>query len=551
MTPLLRSLPLSAVCVLTACSHYATVSETKPVFRPAREMIGAMAEARATIATAWKAERRHPLDALGGYLEAARAASERLRAAPADREARSAYNFAVARAIGTIKGAKLDPWTRPLPVPSAGGGFTLTHRPDPRPAWHPSLYDFTPTDQIAIGGTYVEEHVTKEGIGAPVVASSRGTIRDAGRRFATERVFYGVTAVVRFEGRRAEVAFEDPLATEAVRLAGRSFPQAADFTAPLAVMLDKAEPKKLELSRLLRPGKYAETARISRLQPYDPNKTVVLVIHGLGDTPATWTKMLNHLRGQEEIRRNFQFWFYSYPSGYPYPHSAAILRHDLDAIGKAFPLRKKMVVIGHSMGGCISRLLITDTGDELWRKVFPKPPGEMMLTKGSRQVLTEALVFSHRDEVGRVIFVSAPLRGSDLASNWVGRIGSKLVKSPQTLLETGREVFRFTSFLPGELQLKRIPNSIDTLAPNNRFVRAINTLPVTAGIPHHVICGDRGKGGNKDQTKPVMSDGVVPYWSSHMETAASERIVPSGHSAHQNPEAIAEVARILRLHAGQ
>jgi pimeloyl-ACP methyl ester carboxylesterase len=68
------------------------------------------------------------------------------------------------------------------------------------------------------------------------------------------------------------------------------------------------------------------------------------------DTPATWAPMINRLRGYEEIRRNYQFWFYSYPSGYPYPYSAAILRRELDAIEKRFPLRKPMVVIGHSMG---------------------------------------------------------------------------------------------------------------------------------------------------------------------------------------------------------
>ena len=158
---------------------------------------------------------------------------------------------------------------------------------------------------------------------------------------------------------------------------GHTYPLAADFTVPLAVMLASTNPKKFELSRLLNPAKYAETARISRLQPYDPNKAVVLVIHGLMDTPATWTPMLNSLRGDEDIRRNYQFWFYSYPSGYPYPYSASILRRDLDAVEKRFPLRKPMIVIGHSMGGCISRLLITDTGDKLWVELFKKPPERM------------------------------------------------------------------------------------------------------------------------------------------------------------------------------
>jgi hypothetical protein len=111
---------------------------------------------------------------------------------------------------------------------------------------------------------------------------------NAAKDFSIPRIFYGVTALIRFEGRRAVVAFEDPLATENVSLGGRRFPLAADYTVPLAVMLASAQPKKMELTRLLRPAKYAQTARISRLQPYDPNKTVVLVVHGLMDSPATW-----------------------------------------------------------------------------------------------------------------------------------------------------------------------------------------------------------------------------------------------------------------------
>jgi hypothetical protein len=91
----------------------------------------------------------------------------------------------------------------------------------------------------------------------------------------------------------------------------------------------------MELTRLLRPEKYAETARIARLQPYDPNKTVVLVVHGLMDSPATWAPMINHLRSDEQIRRSYQFWFYSYPSGYPYRHSAAITRRNRKALPPA------------------------------------------------------------------------------------------------------------------------------------------------------------------------------------------------------------------------
>src|SRR5262249_3128273 len=100
------------------------------------------------------------------------------------------------------------------------------------------------------------------------------------------------------------------------------------------------------------------------------------------------------------------------------------------------------------------------------------------------------------------------------------------------------------TFRSGELKLKRIPNSVDTLAPTNRFVIAINTIPITPGIPYHTIMGDRGK-----DDAPNSSDGIVPYWSSHMDWTKSELSAASGHSADQNPKAIQEVRRILMLNA--
>ena len=205
-------------------------------------------------------------------------------------------------------------------------------------------------------------------------------------------------------------------------------------------------------------------------------------------------------------------------------------------------MRKPMVVIGHSMGGCISRLLITDTGDQLWLKTFDKPPAQTQLSPRARELFTDALIFRHRDEVGRVIFISTPHRGSEIATNWVGRIGSMLVKEPANLLSAGAEAMKMEANHGDDLRLKRIPNSVDTLAPNNRFVKAINTIPITPGIPYHSIMGDRGRGDT-----PNSSDGVVPYWSSHLAGSQSELVVPSSHGAHQNPQAIAEVKRILKL----
>lgn len=41
------------------------------------------------------------------------------------------------------------------------------------------------------------------------------------------------------------------------------------------------------------------------------------------------------------------------------------------------------------------------------------------------------------------------------------------------------------------------------------------------------------------------SDGVVPYWSSHLDGATSERVVRGGHGVIGNAQAIDEVIQIL------
>lgn len=537
-----RSLLVFAVALaVVSCARIAAVSEKHPGKLPAgvdQTQIAAQAINRGLAV-----ENKQPLIALGEYAAAARQSLTQLDRNPKDVQALRGYNFAIARMFGVIRDAKLDPWTHPLRV-GKNGELTLTWKRDSNPEKNLALYRLVPTDELTIKGTYVNERVTKDGIGAPLVAERTLTLEEASRLFCPPYIFYSVTATAQFEGSRCIISMNDPLAAETVRVDGHTYPLAADFTASYALLLAKEKPQKLGIVRLLRPEQYANTFRVARLEPYDPSKRVLLVIHGLMDTPVTWVPMLNEMRADPFMRRNYQFWFYSYPSGYPYPYSAMVLRKELDGIERKFPLRKKMVVVGHSMGGCISRTLVTDAGNKLWMQAFGKSPAKVNLPPDSKHLLEDALIFKHRPEIGRVIFMSTPHRGSELATNWIGRLGARLVRAPGKLLSLQPVVQQATATDPAALQLKRIPNSIDTLAPNNRFVMAINQIPITRGIPYHSIVGDRGRGDT-----PKSSDGVVAYWSSHLDGAKSEFIAPCNHGSPQNPQAIAEVHRILKLNA--
>ena len=130
-----------------------------------------------------------------------------------------------------------------------------------------------------------------------------------------------------------------------------------------------------------------------------------------------------------------------------------------------------------------------------------------------------------------------------MGANFIGQIATRLVRMPFLVAAVPfRVVNAAVVHDPSAETLNRMPTSIDTLSPNNRFVKEINKFPTTPGIPFHTIEGDRGRG-----DAPDSSDGVVPYWSSNLAGANSSLIVPSNHSAPRNPQAIAEVRRILHL----
>ena len=481
---------------------------------------------------------------MGDCLVALESASGELKRNPGNSTAIRDYNFGVSRIFQIIQDTKLDPWKQPLNVPTPRGEFVLTYKPDPRPEWNPALYEFTPADEFDVGGKYVRERTTRDGIGAPIVAIEREESKNARGKAAPSRIYRTVSAVAEFHGRRCVLEFYDSLDRETASFNGRAVPLAADFTVPIAVMLQQTDPAKHELWRVLNPEKYAHTARIERLQPYSPNKAIVLVIHGLKDSQATWTPMINKLWDDPVIRKHYQFWFYSYPSGYPFAYSAAILREELNEVEKQFPKFKPMVVIGHSMGGCISRLLLTDSGNQLWMKIFGRPPEEVPLSPKTREYFQEELFFRHRPEIGRVIFIASPLRGANLATGWIGQLASLIIHESSLTSEASQEMLRVTSTREEELKPKRRANSVDSLSPKSRFLNAMNTIPMMPGVPYHTIIGDRGRGDT-----PNSSDGVVPYWSSHMDKAVTEDIVPSDHSAHQNPQAIDDVLQILKKHA--
>ena len=160
--------------------------------------------------------------------------------------------------------------------------------------------------------------------------------------------------------------------------------------------------------------------------------------------------------------------------------------------------------------------------------------GELSKTSTVRRALT----FEPRTDVGRVVFMFTPHRGSRLASSGLGVWGIRLIRLPDTLVRELADAFVGVAEDPG----LSLPTSIHGLSPDSRFLSALDsTKPV---VPTHSVIGDRGRG-----RLETSSDGVVSYRSAHLASVESEVIVPAGHGGFAHPLAVEELGRILRNHA--
>ena len=96
----------------------------------------------------------------------------------------------------------------------------------------------------------------------------------------------------------------------------------------------------------------------------------------------------------------------------------------------------------------------------------------------------------------------------------------------------------FGQDLPREINM----TGVDNLSAKDPTIRVLAKLPISQIVTYYSIIG----GENADGPLEESSDGIVPYWSSHLEGAASEKVIVSGHSVQETPEAIIELRKILR-----
>ncbi|MEE7559656.1 alpha/beta fold hydrolase, partial [Xanthomonas sp. Kuri4-2] len=395
---------------------------------------------------------------------------------------------------------------------------------------------------------------------APLPAPAPAASPEARPSFS-EMPYAPATLLLTFEGdtleqvlrtRTATVVPYDPYRQNEVVLHGQRVPLAANFTAPYGLWLAQSGFASQSLRSMLGRERGIDRAHLYLMQPYDPNRRILLMLHGLASSPEAWVNVANEIMGDEALRQHYQIWQVYYPTNAPIALNRAeieqlverTLRH-FDPAGTA-RASHDMVLVGHSMGGVIARLLVSSSGEAVWQTLLADHRLEGERGQRIRRKLEPLLHFKPMPQVDRAIFIAAPHRGTPLAEGRLGRFVGRLVRLPGAVLSRFGDVLEDLSRAQrdddGRPRGKLLPpTSIDNLRDTDPFIRATAGLPISPRVRYNTIVGHY----KPDVPLADSDDGLVPYRSAHLDGAESEKVITSWHSVQETPQAILEVRRIL------
>ncbi|WP_219115823.1 triacylglycerol lipase [Janthinobacterium sp. UMAB-56] len=471
---------------------------------------------------------------------------------------RDYYNYAVQKAVGNLFRHRSEYRPDGNVIRVAGWQIDSELSALRLPADGTVPEELLPATSLSFSG--LRNVYRRDGFGADLVAVMPKPPAPKGEYVPYQETrFPVVTALIRFDGNSLQevlatqqlmVMLVDPTRSESTRMAGQELPVAANFTAGYGLWLARSGFGVQALRTLFGRADGISRPQVHLMQPYDPNKRTIVMLHGLASSPEAWINVANELMGDEQLRRRYQIWQVYYPSNAPLAANNVAIRQALAATLAQFDPTAKanaandMVLIGHSMGGVLARLMVSDASNTLLDAITEGYNLKGKKAEKVRAGLAPYLNFTAMPQVNRAIFIAAPHRGTSFANHKIARWIANLVTLPITMLDQLSDAAGSLAQLDtGSSEPLRIPNSIDNLSDKDPFVRLVADLPISPKVRYYSIMG------NDTPQLPLAesSDGVVPYASAHLDGALSEKVIPSWHSVQESPQAILEIRRILRL----
>jgi pimeloyl-ACP methyl ester carboxylesterase len=478
---------------------------------------------------------------------------------PRLRAAADIYNRGVAQGFETVRGEftpRAGSWQLPF------GTLDVDFDPQELVWGQRKLVRFVPVAELEVKG--IPTRYRAPGIGAPLAAATEPLDPATGfDDFVEPWIRVPITALLRIRDPQAQLAtghvsarltLERAQEFPRVKIAhGRTVPLEVETTASLALTLAESPIWAQEIGGFFqRAGLVNEKTRLAALMPYRPGRVPIVLVHGTASSPGRWAQMINELTNDRRIGPYVTFWLFMYDTGNPIPYSAMLLRESLakaiarlDPDGRD-PALRRMIVIGHSQGGLLTKMTVVDSGDRFWTNISDAPFDTIDLDPEQRDLARRALFIEPLPFVRRVIFLSTPQRGSYVAGSWIAQQVARLITMPLDLTRVATDMLRRNPKLRRSSQPTRLQTSVDQMTPGNPFIKTLADLPIAPGVSVHSIVAVQGEAPYDD-----LDDGVVEYRSAHLENATSELVVHSGHSCQDDPHTIDEVRRIVAEHLAE
>lgn len=274
----------------------------------------------------------------------------------------------------------------------------------------------------------------------------------------------------------------------------------------------------------------------------EKHKIPLFMIHGLNSDPLIWRYLTMAILNTPQISKKFQIYHIYYPSGPPPFYTAMRTRDNLKQLIKDINhgANQSAVIIGHSMGGIIAKLLATKSDNYLWQETFTKTPEEVLSEKNAK--LKDIFIFKPAYENNTVFFMDTPLKGSETANTLIGSLGSTLINLPTEFTQLFKQLLADISpdiITPQMRPLleKYGPNSVQVLRPGHPLMGTLYSLPLS-GESYAIIGSSGGTYCKSKDECSKITDGVVKYDSANYQYAKERLIVPSSHNSFQAEEAI-------------
>ena len=196
-------------------------------------------------------------------------------------------------------------------------------------------YELIPASTLTFSG--LRSMYRRDGFGAELVAVMARSVndKDTFEQPYSETPFPALSVILSFKGRTltqilethdAAFTVSDPYRRYYVSLGGISVPLAANFTSGYGLWLARSGFATQALRNAIGTSDGLAEPHIYLLQPYDPDRRIIVMLHGLASSPEAWINTANEVLGDEVLRRGYQIWQVYYPTNAPLPYNNAEIR---------------------------------------------------------------------------------------------------------------------------------------------------------------------------------------------------------------------------------